>query len=169
MNILIINCGSSSVKYQLFRKGRASPLAKGIAEKIGSSNSYIIHDKAGVAYRQKAVLSTYFSAIGKIIGLLVHPEWGPLKHKSQIKAVGHRVVHGGEEFKSSVIIDRNVLAKIKYYGRLAPLHNPPAYSGIKAAMKILPGIKQVAVFDTAFHQTMPQEAYIYGLPLRLYH
>jgi len=100
--------------------------------------------------------------------VLTHAEWGALKNKNHIDAIGHRVVHGAEEFKSSVLIGKYVLSRIGFYSKLAPLHNPPAYNGIKATMKIFPGVKQVAVFDTAFHQTMPQEAFMYGLPLRLY-
>ncbi|MFH2144863.1 MAG: acetate kinase [Candidatus Omnitrophota bacterium] len=168
MNILIINCGSSSVKYQLFCMRKMSVLARGIAEKIGCRDSYISYQKANASIRVKAYFKDYFTAISKIVDLLVHPQKGAIKSKAEINAIGHRVVHGAEEFKSSIVINKYVLERIKYYGRLAPLHNPPACNGIKAALKIFPRIKQVAVFDTAFHQTMPEEAFMYGLPYAFY-
>ncbi|MBU0634399.1 MAG: acetate kinase [Candidatus Omnitrophica bacterium] len=168
MNILIINCGSSSVKYQLFCMRKMSVLARGIAEKIGCRDSYISYQKANASIRVKVYFKDYFTAISKIVDLLVHPQKGALKSKTEINAIGHRVVHGAEEFKSSLVINKYALERIKYYGRLAPLHNPPAYNGIRAALKIFPRIKQVAVFDTAFHQTMPEEAFMYGLPYAFY-
>lgn len=143
-------------------------MLSGIAERIGKSGSYIVHHKGKKTNKRKVMLLDYFSAIEKIAELLVHSEWGAIKDKGEIDAIGHRVVHGGEEFKSSVIINKYVLDRIGFYSRLAPLHNPPAYNGIKATMKIFPGLKQVAIFDTAFHQTMPEEAFMYGLPLKLY-
>ncbi|MFH2138968.1 MAG: acetate kinase [Candidatus Omnitrophota bacterium] len=168
MNILIINCGSSSIKYQLFCMETKCPLLNGIVEKVGESNAYIEHHKDGQEYKSKIKDCTYFTAVNKIAELLVDETWGAMKHEDQIGAIGHRVVHGGEEFTSSVVIDNHVMKRIKFYSRLAPLHNPPAYNGIRATMKIFPHVKQVAVFDTAFHQTMPQEAYMYGLPYELY-
>ncbi|MFH1093131.1 MAG: acetate kinase [Candidatus Omnitrophota bacterium] len=168
MNILVVNCGSSSIKYQLFCMEKHMSLLSGIAEKIGSSDSFIVHHKGDNSYKVKVTLNDYFSAIEKIAQLLIHPIWGAIKDKSQLYAIGHRVVHGGEEFRSSVLIDKYVMNRIKFYSKLAPLHNPPAYNGIKAAKKLFSDTKQVAVFDTAFHQTMPQEAYLYGLPFKLY-
>ncbi|MFH1459303.1 MAG: acetate kinase [Candidatus Omnitrophota bacterium] len=168
MNILVINCGSSSIKYQLFCMEKSVSLACGIAEKIGCKDSYLVYEKAGKKIKFKIDLPDYFKAIEKIAHLLTDPTQGVLKNKNSVHAVGHRVVHGGEEFKSSVIINKKVLKKIKFYSKLAPLHNPPAYNGIKATIKIFPQIRQVAVFDTAFHQTMPEHAFIYGLPLNLY-
>ncbi len=168
MNILIINCGSSSVKYQLFCMEKAESLLHGIAEKIGTSDSCITHHKADKVFKTRENLPDYLTAIEKISLLITHPKWGRVLDKGQIYAIGHRVVHGAEEFKSSVIIDKYVLEKIKCYSELAPLHNPPAYNGITAAMKIFPSIPQVAVFDTAFHQTMPEKAFMYGLPYDWY-
>ncbi|MBU4305343.1 MAG: acetate kinase [Candidatus Omnitrophica bacterium] len=168
MNILVVNCGSSSIKYQLFQMGKAVSLVSGIAEKIGMDDSYIVHQKDKNTHKIKLALPDYFSAIEKIAGLLTDAQWGALSDKREINAIGHRVVHGGEEFKSSVVIDEKVLDRIKFYSKLAPLHNPPAYNGIKATMKIFPQSRQVAVFDTAFHQTMPEYAFMYGLPYKLY-
>ena len=168
MNILVVNCGSSSIKYQLFCMEKHTSLLSGIAEKIGSSESFIVHHKGDKSHKIKIVLNDYFSAIEKITQLLMHPKWGAIQDKSQIHAIGHRVVHGGEEFRASVLIDKFVMERIKFYSKLAPLHNPPAYNGIKATKKLFSDIKQVAVFDTAFHQTMPEEAFLYGLPFKLY-
>jgi len=168
MNILVINCGSSSIKYQLFCMETDKSLACGIVEKIGAPGSCICYKKEDKCYKSKQELGDYFSAIEKISELLTDEVWGAVKSKADIHAIGHRVVHGGEEFKSSVLIDKNVLDRIKFYSKLAPLHNPPAYNGIRATRKIFPKVKQVAVFDTAFHQTMPEEAFMYGLPYKLY-
>ncbi len=168
MNILVVNCGSSSIKYQLFCMETKLSLVQGMAEKIGNTNSLIEHHKGKDTYKSKVYFPDHFAAIEKIDALLRDPKWGALSSKADISAIGHRVVHGGEEFKTSVIIDNEVLSRIKYYSKLAPLHNPPAYNGIKATMKHFPGVSQIAVFDTAFHQTMPQEAYMYGLPYKLY-
>jgi len=143
-------------------------LASGIVEKIGALDSYICHKKADKTYKSKQIIDDYFSAIEKISELLSDETWGAVNSKDDIHAIGHRVVHGGEEFKSSVVIDKHVLDRIKFYSSLAPLHNPPAYNGIRATKKIFPNIKQVAVFDTAFHQTMPEQAFMYGLPYKLY-
>ncbi|MCM8812610.1 MAG: acetate kinase [Candidatus Omnitrophica bacterium] len=168
MNILTFNCGSSSIKYQLFRRETGEALVKGIAEKIGTSESYLNHEKQGKKHRQDVALPDYYSAIEMIVRLLTDPQWGAVRDKTEIAAIGHRVVHGGEEFTVSVLIDAHVLQRIQYYAKLAPLHNPPAYNGIKAARKLFPGVPQVAVFDTAFHQGMPEEAFLYGLPYDLY-
>lgn len=150
MNILVVNCGSSSIKYQLFCMEKQLSLLSGIAEKIGSSDSFIVHNKADKSYKVKIVLNDYFSGIEKIAQLITDPKWGAIQDKSQIYAIGHRVVHGGEEFRSSVLIDKYVMERIKFYSKLAPLHNPPAYNGIKATKKLFSDTKQVAVFDTAF-------------------
>ena len=170
MKILIINCGSSSIKYQLFdmQAGQAKALVKGLADKVGSPDSFIVHQKGASHYRAQVKLPDYFRAIETIVGLLEHPQRGAINNRREIAAIGHRVVHGGEEFTSSVRITKKVLQRIKDYFKLAPLHNPPSYNGITAAMKTFPGVTQVAVFDTAFHQTMPQEAYMYALPYALY-
>ncbi|MCP4650748.1 MAG: acetate kinase [PVC group bacterium] len=168
MNILTINCGSSSIKYQLFCMENKCSLVNGMVEKIGTASAYIVHHKDKQTYKAKIKECTYFTAVNKIVELLIDSQWGVVGSKNEIAAIGHRVVHGGEEFTSSVFIDSHVMKRIKFYARLAPLHNPPAYNGIRAALKIFPKVKQVAVFDTAFHQTMPQEAFMYGLPFEFY-
>lgn len=153
MLVLVINCGSSSAKYQLFDADRRVSLAKGIIERIGQYGS-ACHD--------------HHAAIKTIVDRLTDPKTGVIASSSEIGGVGHRVVHGGEEFKESTLITRKVLASIEKYSALAPLHNPPSLSGIRACETILKGVPQVAVFDTSFHQTMPEAAFLYGLPLEYY-
>lgn len=169
MKILVLNCGSSSLKFQIFDMTSEIVLAKGIVERIGLDNSSVVfqpmdHEKViqktDVPDHQKAVLS--------VLNLLTEIKFGIIKSFSEIDAIGHRVAHGGNLFYNSVIIDAAVKAKIKSLCEIAPLHNPPALIGIEACEKVLPGIKQVAVFDTAFHQTIPEYAYLYGLPYEVY-
>ena len=152
MLILVINCGSSSAKYQLFDIGENRSLAKGVVERIGSSGACKDHS----------------AAIKIIVDALTDRRRGVIASKDEIEGIGHRVVHGGEEFKESTIITAKVIKSIKKYCELAPLHNPPSLSGIEACSRILKGIPQVAVFDTSFHQTMPESAFIYGLPFNYY-
>ena len=152
MLILVINCGSSSAKYQLFDIKEYRSLAKGLIERIGRPG----HCK------------NHYDAIGLIVGKLTDKKTGVISSKDEIGGIGHRVVHGGEEFKSSTLITRSVIRSIEKYSELAPLHNPPSLSGIRACLDILKGIPQVAVFDTSFHQTMPREVFLYGLPYRYY-
>jgi len=169
MIILVINCGSSSVKYKLYAVIEDVFLAEGVIEKIGEkqpTHTHKINDKE--PFKRKAEAVNHHEAIELILNILIDKEIGVIKSLDEITGVGHRVVHGGEEFNKSVIIDENVIASITKFARLAPLHNPPALSGIKAARKLLPDKPHVAVFDTAFHQTMPQEAYTYALPYKLY-
>ena len=173
MKILVINTGSSSIKYQLFDISHDKILASGLAEKIGEATSTLVHKKiyATGEEREKieeGVIANHYDGLNRIVDLLVDPEHGVIQEKSEISAVGHRVVHGGERFQSPTIIDEKVLAAIKENIPLAPLHNPPNLTGIEVAKKIFPDSPQVAVFDTAFHQTIPIEAYLYAVPFELY-
>lgn len=169
MLILVINCGSSSAKYQLFDVKTYRFLAKGIVERIGEANSDLIHQKNSKAALKKRVLCKDHDAAIKIIAyVLTDKRYGVISSIHEIKGIGHRVVHGGEEFKQSTLITHQVIGSIEKYSELAPLHNPPSLLGIKACSKILKGIPQVAVFDTSFHQTMPQVAFLYGLPFKYY-
>lgn len=172
MLILVINCGSSSAKYQLFdlakRRSLAfrcrsvpmvsvsnhevEPLAKGLIERIG----------------QPGHCENHYEAIALIVDALTDGRTGAIKSKDEIDGIGHRVVHGGEEFKASTLITGKVIKSIEKYAELAPLHNPPSLSGIRACLDILKGVPQAAVFDTSFHQTMPEKAFLYGLPYKYY-
>lgn len=169
MKVLVLNCGSSSLKYQLFDMSDESVLAKGLVERIGIDGSRIKHTRTG----QDAVITDtpipeHKTAVKLVLKNLLSPEHGALKSLDELKAVGHRVVHGGDKFAHSVIVDESVLSGIEEVVPLAPLHNPANLTGIKAMMEALPGVPQITVFDTAFHQTMPPEAFIYGVPYRFY-
>jgi len=169
LNILVINCGSSSLKYQLVDMSNEKVLAKGLAEKIGLDDSIFAHSPDG---KDKLVingkLSTHDDALNLVMKYLVDKEHGVIDTLTEIVAVGHRIVHGGEFYSSSVLIDDDVVAAIENCIELAPLHNPANILGINACKKLLPGIPMVGVFDTAYHQTMPAEAYIYALPYEYY-
>lgn len=169
MNILVLNCGSSSVKYKLIDVDTKATLAEGGIEKIGLPDSFI---KFKLADGSKKVVNDpipdHRKAINDILNLLVSPEYGCIQSLKEIDAVGHRVVHGGEKFNSSVRIDNEVIEKIKECYAVAPLHNPANMIGIEAITELIPDVPQVGVFDTAFHQTMPAEAYMYALPYELY-
>jgi len=154
MLILVINCGSSSVKYQLIQTGTGEALARGAVERIGMSGAVIsISRSDGYEAKFGAEVLDHTMAIEQILTYLVHPKHGVIKDKSEIEAVGHRVVHGGQKFTSSVLINEEVIAKIRHCIELAPLHNPHNIRGINASLRNLPGLPQVAVFDTAFHST----------------
>ncbi|MFS8501948.1 MAG: acetate kinase [Caldicoprobacter sp.] len=169
MKILVINAGSSSLKYQLIDMTDETVLAKGLAERIGIDNSMLSHTPAGKEKVEiKVDIKDHVQAVKMVIDALVHPEYGVIKDMSEISAVGHRVVHGGERFSSSVIIDDDVMEAIRANINLAPLHNPANITGIEACKKVMPNTPMVAVFDTAFHQTMPKEAYIYAIPYSAY-
>lgn len=169
MIILALNCGSSSVKYQLYDWDRREIMTRGNVERIGLENSFITHEEPGKdVYKAEYNCPSHEEAIKLIINTLVDPEVGVIKEISAISAVGHRVVHGGEHFSRSVMINDEVLAAIKEFADLAPLHNPHNISGIEAAKAVLPSVQQIAVFDTAFHQTMPPYAYIYPVPYEWY-
>ena len=169
MKILVLNCGSSSVKYQLIDMDRELALAKGSVERIGMSASVMTHypiDRPVLKISMEIL--DHIQAIDQVIALLLSPNHGVIKSKDEIEAVGHRVVHGGERFTESVLITPDLMQEIRNLIELAPLHNPHNIRGINAAVKILPRVPQVAVFDTAFHHRIPPHAYIYGLPYVLY-
>jgi len=168
MKVLVINAGSSSVKYHLYQMPQAQVIAMGLVEKIGEEDSELSHFYQGKTYTNPVKVQDVKEAIELILQTLVDKEVGVLQQISEISAVGHRVVHGGEEFTGSVIIDENVIASIDKFADLAPLHNPPNLAGIRAAQSHLPNVKQVACFDTAFHATIPKVAYMYALPYELY-
>ncbi|MEG1432986.1 MULTISPECIES: acetate/propionate family kinase [Eubacterium] len=169
MNVLVINCGSSSLKYQMLDMDTEAVLAKGLAERIGIEGSVVTHQPAGKdKVKFQRPMETHKEALDIIMKALVDPTCGVLKSLNEIDAVGHRTVHGAETFANSVIIDDEVIAKMEDCSELAPLHNPANLIGIRACQEILPGIPMVGVFDTAFHQTMPPEAYVYPLPYEMY-
>lgn len=169
MLILVINSGSSSIKYQLFDMRKDLLLCKGVVERIGQRGCELSHQISGKEpFLIKAKTKNHQVAIQIAMDALTSSEHGAIKSIQEIVAIGHRVVHGGEEFKESTLINERVIERIEHFSELAPLHNPPALLGIKACKKLLPNLPQVAVFDTAFHQTMPDYAYLYALPYELY-
>ena len=169
MKILVLNCGSSSIKYQLFDMTSKDVIAKGIVEKIGMTGSFLKHTKQnGDKVKLEGEILDHQAGIEYILGVMVSDKHGCLKTLEEIDAVGHRVVHGGEKFNSSVLITTEVKKEIESCIELAPLHNPPNLKGIEAMSNLLSNVPQVAVFDTAFHQTMPQQSYMYAIPYSLY-
>jgi len=168
MKVLVVNAGSSSVKYYLYRMPEADILAQGLIERIGQADASLRHTCAGRTHARQARAGTVTEAMKLVFEVLCRPDIGPLKDLREVAAVGHRVVHGGEEFTGSVVIDEHVISAIERYAELAPLHNPPNLTGIRTAQDKLPGIVQVACFDTAFHATIPEVAYMYALPYELY-
>jgi len=168
MNILVINCGSSSIKYQLIDKKERKVLARGLLEEIGKINSSQVHYIKGRTIKKKDKIKNYEEGLEKILALLLNKKEGAIKSISEISAVGHRVVHGGEDFFHSVLINDEVIKAIKSYISLAPLHNPPNLAGIEAARNLLPHTPQIAVFDTAFYQTLSEKAFLYALPYSYY-
>ncbi|MCK8058070.1 MULTISPECIES: acetate/propionate family kinase [unclassified Fusibacter] len=169
MNILVINCGSSSLKYQLINMNDESVLANGLVERIGLEGSRLKHQ----AFDNEKVtievpMNDHKEALNNVLAAIVNPEYGSIKELNEINAVGHRVVHAGEKYSASVIIDKDVIAALEECIELAPLHNPPNLMGIEAMQELLPGVPMVGVFDTAFHQTMPEVEYIYPLPYEMY-
>ena len=168
MNVLVINCGSSSLKYQLINSESEAVLAKGLCERIGIDGR-LTYQKSGCDKEvTEAAMPTHKEAIQLVLDALVNEKTGAIKDLSEVNAVGHRVVHGGEKFASSVVITDEVMAAIEECNDLAPLHNPANLIGINACKELMPGVPMVAVFDTAFHQTMPEKAYLYGLPYEYY-
>jgi acetate kinase len=169
MIIMALNCGSSSVKYQLFDWQKMEVVAKGMVERVIIGGSFILHEIPGREnYHHEQDCANHQEAIDLLIKTVTDPVHGVLKSVSEISAVGHRVVHGGEKFTCSVMIDETVLDAVKEVQHLAPLHNPPNIEGIEAAQTLMPTVPHVAIFDTAFHQTMPEHAYIYPLPYEWY-
>ena len=168
MNVLVINCGSSSLKYQLIDSQTEAVLAKGLCERIGIDGR-LVYEKAGCDKEvTEAAMPTHKQAIQLVLDALVNPTTGAIADLSAIDAVGHRVVHGGEKFASSTVLTEEVIAVIEECNDLAPLHNPANLIGIRACQELMPNVPMVAVFDTAFHQTMPEVAYMYGLPYEYY-
>ena len=169
MKVLVINCGSSSLKFQLINTDTEEVLAKGLCERIAIDGSRIVYQKAGSdKVRTEAPMPTHTEAIALVLDALTNSETGVIKDMSEIDAVGHRIVHGGERFASSTILTDEVIKAIEECSDLAPLHNPANLIGISACKALMPNTPMVAVFDTAFHQTMPEEAYLYGLPREYY-
>lgn len=170
MKVLVINCGSSSLKYQVLDMDGENLLAKGLVERIGMDGSVITHTKIGSddKWKNEVPMPTHKEAIEQVLNAIVDPEHGVLHDMSELGAVGHRVVHGGERYANSVLIDEEVLTHLDELSELAPLHNPANILGIRACQKLMPNTPMVAVFDTAFHQTMPAESYIYALPYEYY-
>ena len=169
MNILVINCGSSSLKFQLIDMTTEAVQAKGLCERIGIDGSRIDYTPAGGEKMTiESPMPTHTEAIKLVLDCLTNAEYGVIKSLKEINAVGHRVVHGGEKFASSTIITDEVIKVIEECNELAPLHNPANLIGINVCRELMPGVPMVGVFDTAFHQTMPKKAYLYGLPIKAY-
>ena len=169
MKILVINCGSSSLKYQVLDMNGEILLAKGLVERIGMDGSVITHEKIGMdKVRNETPMESHKEAIQLVLDAIIDPEHGVVKDMSEIGAVGHRVVHAGEKYASSVLIDDDVIQALEECVELAPLHNPPNLLGIAACQELMPNTPMVGVFDTAFHQTMPPESYIYAIPYEYY-
>lgn len=168
MKVLVINCGSSSLKYQLFDMNDGSVLVKGLVERIGLEGSILTQKKGDDKYEIKVDIPDHMKAISLVTDALIDPKHGVIKSMDEISAIGHRVVHGAEDFSGSVIITPAVMESLKENIELAPLHNPPNIMGIEACQKIMPNVPQAGVFDTAFHQTMPPHAYLYGIPYEYY-
>ena len=168
MNVLVINCGSSSLKYQLINSDSEAVLAKGLCERIGIDGR-LVYQKAGCDKEiTEAAMPTHKEAIQMVLDALTNDKTGAIGSLKEVNAVGHRVVHGGEKFTKSVIIDDEVIAGVEECSPLAPLHNPANLIGVRACQAIMPGVPNVAVFDTAFHQTMEPTAFMYGLPYECY-
>lgn len=169
MKVLVINAGSSSLKYQLFDMAREQVLASGRVERIGMDSSIVTHEPTGKAEVVEVLeILDHVAAVKRVIDMLIHPGHGVVKSITEIQAVGHRIVHGGEVFKKSTLVTNEVKAEIRRLFELAPLHNPAHLMGILAVEANLPEVPQAVVFDTAFHQTMPQVAYLYPIPKVLY-
>ena len=168
MKILVLNCGSPSLKYQLMNMEDESVMAKGYYERIGQDNSFLTHKVNGEKYVINQAVPTHNEAISIVIDQLTNKEYGVISSLDEIDGIGHRIVHGGEKFKESVLVTDEVIEGIRECAALAPVHNPGALMGIEACRKLMPGKKMVTVFDTAFHQTIPEERYLYPIPYRYY-
>ena len=168
MNVLVINCGSSSLKYQLINSDTEAVLAKGLCERIGIDGR-LVYQKAGCDKEiTEAAMPTHKEAIQMVLDALTNDKTGAIGSLKEVNAIGHRVVHGGEKFASSAVITDEMIKAVEECNDLAPLHNPANLIGIRVCADLMPGVPQVAVFDTAFHQTMPAKAYMYGLPYEMY-
>jgi acetate kinase len=167
-NVLVINCGSSSLKYEVWQMPQRVSLGRGLVERIGELKGKISQKTPKGDFAQEVQVPHHKAAMELLCEALTDPAHGALGGLQEISGVGHRVVHGGEQYASSTVIDDDVVKAVEKNVELAPLHNPPNLIGIREAQAVLPNVKQVAVFDTAFHQTMPPAAYLYGLPYELY-
>ena len=168
MKILVINSGSSSLKYQVIDMQTNEMLVKGNYERIGQANSFLTHKVRGVKHTFEHEVKNHEEAIQFILARILNRHYGVMESLDELAGIGHRVVHGGEKFKSSVLITEEVIREIEKCSDLAPLHNPSAVAGIRACKKVVPQMKMVAVFDTSFHQTIPKERYIYPIPYEYY-
>ncbi len=168
MNVLVINCGSSSLKYQVINADSEEVLAKGLCERIGIDGRLVYQPEGGEKETTEADMPTHTEAVRMVLDALVNPKTGVLKSLEEIDAVGHRLVHGGEAFAASTLITDEVVAAVDECSDLAPLHNPANLIGVRACKEVLPNVPMVGVFDTAFHQTMPEEAFLYGIPYEYY-
>ena len=168
MKTLVVNCGSSSIKYCLYEVESENMLARGQVEKIGEDTSVLSYKTDGSEWKRDVDAPDHDAAFKHIAEALMDPKDGCISDQSEVKAVGHRVVHGGEEFYKSVVVDERIESEIEKLAPLAPLHNPPNLAGLRSARNIFSDVPHVAVFDTAFHRTMPEHAYVYGLPYELY-
>lgn len=168
MNVLVINCGSSSLKYQLIESDSETVLAQGLCERIGIDGVFTYKRPGKEKIKFEADMPKHTEAIRVVLDQLVNPETGVIKSMDEISAVGHRIVHGGEKFSSSIVLTDEVLKDVDACSDLAPLHNPANIIGIVACQRLIPNVPMIGVFDTAFHQTMPQKAYLYGLPYDYY-
>ena len=168
MNILVINCGSSSLKYQLIDSETEKVLAKGLCERIGIDGRLVYSPAGGEKEVSDLAMPTHTEAIQFVLDALTNEKTGVIKSLDEVGAVGHRLVHGGEKFACSVVITDEVIKAVEECNDLAPLHNPANLIGVAACQKCMPGVPMVGVFDTAFHQTMPKEAYMYALPYEYY-
>lgn len=168
MKVLVVNCGSSSIKYQLIDMENENLMAKGYLEKIGLPDSFLTHTVNDEKHKIEQVVNNHEEGIQLVLDQLTHPEYGVISSLDEIGAVGHRVVHGGEKFSSSVLINDEVIAAMRECIPLAPLHNPAGITGIEACQKVLPNVPMVGVFDTSFHQTLPEKSYVYAIPYEYY-
>ena len=168
MNVLVINCGSSSLKFQLIHSDTEEVLAKGLCERIGIDGQLVYQSKNNKEVASSQSMPTHTEAIQLVIDSLLDPEMGVVASLNEIHAIGHRVAHGGEKFTSSILITDEVLSDLESCNELAPLHNPVNLVGIHSCRELLPGVPMVIVFDTAFHQSIPEKAFLYGLPYRYY-
>ena len=168
MKVLVINCGSSSLKYQLIDSESEQVLAKGLCERIGTDGVLTHQPDGGEKKKENIPMPNHTVAVQLVLNKLVDAEVGVISSLNEIDAVGHRVVHGGDKFAGSVLLNEEIIAEIESCNDLAPLHNPANLIGIRACQEVMPGLPMVAVFDTAFHQTMPKKAYLYGIPYDYY-
>ena len=168
MKVLVLNCGSSSLKYQVIDMETEETMCSGNFERIGSEKSFLTHKVNGQKIKLEEHVKDHAEALEHVMGQITHEEYGIIKELSEIDAIGHRIVQGGDRYSHSVLVDDKVIKDIEELASLAPLHNPPALLGIDACKKVMPGTPMAVVFDTAFHQTLPKHRYIYPIPYEYY-